>query len=146
MPFKRPCRRQGRFLRRNTMRIERGVKYFACLGEVVLSSSPDFRSRESGSATDVSPIRFCNDRRLVLTRSAGVAEVPSRRPSHPRVEGVSIMKIKSRSRGIGAGSGPVGLAAPESSSIDAERRYGAFNYEPLPVVMAHGEGVWLWDE
>jgi len=56
------------------------------------------------------------------------------------------MKTKGRSRGIGAGNGPVGLAAPESSSIDAERRYGAFNYEPLPVVMAHGEGVWLWDE
>ena len=56
------------------------------------------------------------------------------------------MKIKSRSRGIGAGSAPVGLAAPGSTSIEAERRYGASNYEPLPVVMAHGEGVWLWDE
>ena len=56
------------------------------------------------------------------------------------------MTIKSRSRGSGAGNAPVGLAAPGSSSIDAERRYGAFNYEPLPVVMAHGEGVWLWDE
>jgi ornithine--oxo-acid transaminase len=56
------------------------------------------------------------------------------------------MKIKSRSRSIGAASAPVGLAAPGSSYIDAERRYGAFNYEPLPVVMAHGEGVWLWDE
>ena len=33
-----------------------------------------------------------------------------------------------------------------SASIEAERRYGARNYEPLPVVMAHGEGVWLWDE
>jgi ornithine--oxo-acid transaminase len=56
------------------------------------------------------------------------------------------MKIKGRSPGIGAASAPVGLAAPGSSYIDAERRYGAFNYEPLPVVMAHGEGVWLWDE
>jgi ornithine--oxo-acid transaminase len=36
--------------------------------------------------------------------------------------------------------------APESSLIETERRYGARNYEPLPVVMAHGEGVWLWDE
>ncbi|HTS21294.1 MAG TPA: ornithine--oxo-acid transaminase [Casimicrobiaceae bacterium] len=39
-----------------------------------------------------------------------------------------------------------GLPAPGSSYIDTERRYGAWNYEPLPVVMAHGEGVWLWDE
>jgi len=35
---------------------------------------------------------------------------------------------------------------PESAMIDIERRYGADNYAPLPVVMAHGEGVWLWDE
>jgi len=45
-----------------------------------------------------------------------------------------------------AASGPVGLAAPGSSLIDMERRHGASNYEPLPVVMSHGEGVWLWDE
>jgi ornithine--oxo-acid transaminase len=35
---------------------------------------------------------------------------------------------------------------PESPLIDLERRYGADNYAPLPVVMSHGEGVWLWDE
>jgi ornithine--oxo-acid transaminase len=29
--------------------------------------------------------------------------------------------------------------------IDLERRYGARNYEPLPVVLSRGEGVWLWD-
>src|SRR5215471_17746028 len=33
-----------------------------------------------------------------------------------------------------------------SSAIELESSYGARNYEPLPVVMAHGEGVWLWDE
>jgi ornithine--oxo-acid transaminase len=33
-----------------------------------------------------------------------------------------------------------------SAMIDTERQYGANNYAPLPVVMAHGEGVWLWDE
>ena len=27
----------------------------------------------------------------------------------------------------------------------AEDRYGAHNYDPLPVVFARGEGVWLWD-
>ncbi len=30
--------------------------------------------------------------------------------------------------------------------IALERRYGARNYDPLPVVLARGEGVWLWDE
>src|SRR5215471_8241839 len=33
-----------------------------------------------------------------------------------------------------------------SPLIETERIYGANNYEPLPVVMAHGDGVWLWDE
>jgi ornithine--oxo-acid transaminase len=36
--------------------------------------------------------------------------------------------------------------APASVLIETERSYGARNYEPLPVVMAHGDGVWLWDE
>ncbi len=53
--------------------------------------------------------------------------------------------VRSANR-TGTVSGPVGLAAPGSSLIDTERRHGAFNYEPLPVVMSHGEGVWLWDE
>ena len=35
---------------------------------------------------------------------------------------------------------------PPSAMIETEHRYGADNYAPLPVVMAHGEGVWLWDE
>jgi len=35
---------------------------------------------------------------------------------------------------------------PASAMIETERQYGANNYAPLPVVMAHGEGVWLWDE
>lgn len=39
--------------------------------------------------------------------------------------------------------GPAPLA---SRFIETERHYGARNYEPLPVVMAHGEGCWLWDE
>ncbi len=33
-----------------------------------------------------------------------------------------------------------------SDKIALERRYGARNYDPLPVVLARGEGVWLWDE
>jgi len=43
-------------------------------------------------------------------------------------------------------AGPVGLGAPGSSLIETERRYGARNYDPLPVVLAHGDGAWLWDE
>jgi ornithine--oxo-acid transaminase len=29
--------------------------------------------------------------------------------------------------------------------IDLETKYGAFNYHPLEVVIASGEGVWVWD-
>jgi ornithine--oxo-acid transaminase len=35
---------------------------------------------------------------------------------------------------------------PMSDKIALERRYGATNYAPLPVVLARGEGVWLYDE
>jgi ornithine--oxo-acid transaminase len=31
------------------------------------------------------------------------------------------------------------------NAIDLERRYCARNYDPLPVVLARGEGVYLWD-
>src|SRR5215210_7442777 len=30
-------------------------------------------------------------------------------------------------------------------AIEGEDRYGAHNYDPLPVVLCHGEGVWLRD-
>ena len=30
-------------------------------------------------------------------------------------------------------------------AIDLENRYSAHNYEPLPVVLAHGKGAHLWD-
>src|SRR5688572_16428768 len=30
--------------------------------------------------------------------------------------------------------------------IEHERLYGAHNYEPLPVVLTRGEGVYLWDD
>ncbi|HUL96383.1 MAG TPA: ornithine--oxo-acid transaminase [Usitatibacter sp.] len=33
-----------------------------------------------------------------------------------------------------------------SDKIALERRYGATNYDPLPVVLSRGEGVWLWDD
>jgi ornithine aminotransferase len=29
---------------------------------------------------------------------------------------------------------------------DLERRYGAHNYHPIPVVLTRGQGVWLWDD
>ena len=29
--------------------------------------------------------------------------------------------------------------------IDLENRYGAHNYKPLDVVLARGEGIWVWD-
>ena len=30
-------------------------------------------------------------------------------------------------------------------AIDLEKRYGAHNYHPLPVVLNRGEGVFVWD-
>lgn len=33
-----------------------------------------------------------------------------------------------------------------SSIIERERRYGANNYSPLPVVLTRGEGVYVWDD
>jgi len=33
-----------------------------------------------------------------------------------------------------------------SDLIALEREYGARNYDPLPVVLSRGEGVWLWDD
>ena len=33
-----------------------------------------------------------------------------------------------------------------SSSIELENKYCAHNYHPLPVVLARGEGVYVWDE
>jgi len=56
------------------------------------------------------------------------------------------MKPQVRSAREGRPIGNIGPLAPESSLIETERRHGASNYDPLPVVMAHGEGVWLWDE
>jgi ornithine--oxo-acid transaminase len=32
------------------------------------------------------------------------------------------------------------------TAIELEHRYGAHNYHPLPVVLTHGQGVWLWDD
>src|SRR5580765_2363941 len=44
-----------------------------------------------------------------------------------------------------AGAKPAsGITVP--SAIARERRYAARNYDPLPVVLAHGDGCWLWDE
>ena len=33
-----------------------------------------------------------------------------------------------------------------SDMIALERLYGATNYDPLPVVLSRGQGVWLWDD
>lgn len=33
-----------------------------------------------------------------------------------------------------------------NKTIERERTYGAHNYEPLPVVLTRGEGVYLWDD
>ena len=33
----------------------------------------------------------------------------------------------------------------EQHLLNLEHRYGAHDYHPLPVVLARGEGVFLWD-
>ena len=45
-----------------------------------------------------------------------------------------------------AGRSPVPGPSTVSPSIARERRHSARNYDPLPVVLAHGDGWWLWDE
>ena len=45
-----------------------------------------------------------------------------------------------------AGAAPALRATPPSPSVARERRYAARNYDPLPVVLTHGDGFWLWDE
>ena len=39
----------------------------------------------------------------------------------------------------------MGNLTSSSQAIELEERYGAHNYHPLPVVLARGEGVFLWD-
>jgi ornithine--oxo-acid transaminase len=45
-----------------------------------------------------------------------------------------------------AGTAPVASTSAVPQAIARERRYAARNYDPLPVVLAHGDGCWLWDE
>src|SRR6476619_2915651 len=48
--------------------------------------------------------------------------------------------------GIMGGSATSGEGDCMSDKIALEKRYGATNYAPLPVVLSRGEGVWLWDD
>src|SRR5689334_12309946 len=34
----------------------------------------------------------------------------------------------------------------ETPAIEVERRFGAHNYEPLPVVLVKGRGIHVWDD
>src|SRR6478736_5907666 len=38
------------------------------------------------------------------------------------------------------------MNAPIHPLITLENIYAAANYQPLPVVLSKGEGVWLWDD
>ena len=46
----------------------------------------------------------------------------------------------------GASSTPAVGTLGVPTAIARERRYAARNYDPLPVVLTHGDGCWLWDE
>ena len=45
-----------------------------------------------------------------------------------------------------AGTGPVLSSNAIPEAIARERKHAARNYDPLPVVLTHGDGCWLWDE
>ena len=45
-----------------------------------------------------------------------------------------------------AGVAPALDSSAVSPAIARERRFAAHNYDPLPVVLTHGDGCWLWDE
>jgi ornithine--oxo-acid transaminase len=45
-----------------------------------------------------------------------------------------------------AGVAPALDSSAVSPAIARERRFAARNYDPLPVVLTHGDGCWLWDE
>jgi ornithine--oxo-acid transaminase len=45
-----------------------------------------------------------------------------------------------------AGVAPALDSSAVSPAIARERRFAAYNYDPLPVVLTHGDGCWLWDE
>jgi ornithine--oxo-acid transaminase len=45
-----------------------------------------------------------------------------------------------------AGDAPALGTPPVPPAIARERKHAARNYDPLPVVLAHGDGCWLWDE
>ncbi len=55
---------------------------------------------------------------------------------------MSTPNLRARS-GVGSPSLPSDLAA---DLMARERQFGARNYDPLPVVLTHGDGCWLWDE
>ncbi len=46
----------------------------------------------------------------------------------------------------GGSNKPVNGTSAVPTAIARERRYAARNYDPLPVVLTHGDGCWLWDE
>ncbi len=45
-----------------------------------------------------------------------------------------------------AGEAPALGFTAVPAAIARERKYAARNYDPLPVVLTHGDGCWLWDE
>ena len=44
------------------------------------------------------------------------------------------------------GTAPAVRSTKLSPSIAREHRCGARNYDPLPVVLKHADGCWVWDE
>ncbi|MBX6353990.1 MAG: ornithine--oxo-acid transaminase [Thermoflavifilum sp.] len=66
------------------------------------------------------------------TRTQGTGEGAGRTPE-PGAPGAAHRTPEPAARGVG------------QRALELERRYGAHNYHPLPVVLVKGEGVWVWD-
>src|SRR5262249_15249502 len=73
--------------------------------------------------------------------------------SNGRPEGGHMSEIKDlqdAARGVKASQRSVITAPPlraaGSSLAELEYAFGAHHYQPLPVVLVRGEGVYLWDE
>jgi len=67
-------------------------------------------------------------------------EVAEYSPPRDRDGRAARLVIELLSASLGAGY------APLESPAEIEKLHGAANYDPLPVVLVRGEGVWLWDE
>ena len=90
-------------------------------------------------------------------RAADLLSALAEHGGHPRLLGIEIVEYNPFRDRQAATAGIVGDALDAillgqsalpltPSPIAMEQRYGAHNYDPCPVVLARGEGVYVWDD